>query len=95
MTGPPGCGALGWVYALCLGTPRINTVGAELSSKVALALDRAGPIPEARLATPAHAGPGKRAPESRCYRFCRTETNSVSRSRSTSVACQRALNSVT
>lgn len=30
-----------------------------------------------------------------CYRFCRTVTNSVSRSRSTSVACQRALNSVT
>ena len=51
--------------------------------------------PWVRLPTTSRPGPTRVVPGSRRYRFCRTVTNSVSRSRSTSAACQRALNSVT
>lgn len=69
--------------------------GAKRPSKVDPVMDEAWPCPREMPTlqpTEAHESASLGA---MCYRFCRTVTNSVSRSRSTSVACQRALNSAT
>ena len=87
-------------HEMRLGRPGTNTVGTKLTNEVDPGTDTAWPLskrdaPGSGCPPPARLGQRRCVPGSRHYRFCRTVTNSVSRSRSTSAACQRALNSVT